>query len=189
MAWTLPNNFLQRDQRHGCQGLFPERNSNPSSSATGEAVSHEFPAGFYWYGTKRKGPGRPPRWVKNVLAGSEVHCSAPDLDADLTQHQSDSLDADAVSSAEGLERDTDSPPASEIPDDVSDGSRDDETDSDNESIAPMEEVPADTPLSPTDCQQWEDDPESTGHDCQPTTVGSAIGKRRSLRQEHHPPNR
>lgn len=77
-----------------------------------------------------------------------------------------SLDADDVPSAQGLEREADSLPASEIPDNVSDNSRDDETDSDNESIASMEEVPADTPpLSPTDCQQWEDDPESTGHDC------------------------
>ena len=27
-----------------------------------------FPAGFYWYGAKQQGPGRPPRWV---LANSE----------------------------------------------------------------------------------------------------------------------
>ena len=27
----------------------------------------EFPAGYYWYGTKRKGPGRPPQWVQNFL--------------------------------------------------------------------------------------------------------------------------
>ena len=26
-----------------------------------------FPAGYYWYGTKRKGPGRPPRWVDQLL--------------------------------------------------------------------------------------------------------------------------
>jgi len=31
-----------------------------------------FPAGFYWYGAKRKGPGRPPRWVEDVLAGCEM---------------------------------------------------------------------------------------------------------------------
>ena len=30
-----------------------------------------FPAGFYWYGAKRQGPGRPPRWVEQVLANSE----------------------------------------------------------------------------------------------------------------------
>ena len=27
----------------------------------------EFPAGYYWYGGKRKGTGAPPRWVDNLL--------------------------------------------------------------------------------------------------------------------------
>ena len=27
-------------------------------------------AGYYWYGNKRKGPGWPPKWVENVLAGT-----------------------------------------------------------------------------------------------------------------------
>ena len=31
----------------------------------------EFPAGYYWYGGQRKGPGRPHKWVHNLLAGSD----------------------------------------------------------------------------------------------------------------------
>ena len=27
----------------------------------------DFPAGFYWYGEKRSGPGRPPKWVSKLL--------------------------------------------------------------------------------------------------------------------------
>ena len=27
----------------------------------------EFPAGYYWYGGKRRGPGRPPKWVDRLL--------------------------------------------------------------------------------------------------------------------------
>ena len=27
-----------------------------------------FMAGYYWYGNKRKGPGRPPKWVVNILS-------------------------------------------------------------------------------------------------------------------------
>ena len=27
----------------------------------------EFPAGYFWYGTRRPGPGRPPRWVQELL--------------------------------------------------------------------------------------------------------------------------
>ena len=30
-----------------------------------------FTAGYYWYGSKRKGPGHPPRWVRDVLAGQD----------------------------------------------------------------------------------------------------------------------
>ena len=26
-----------------------------------------FPAGYYWYGGKQKGPGRPPKWVEQFL--------------------------------------------------------------------------------------------------------------------------
>ena len=28
----------------------------------------EFPAGYFWYGSGRKGPGRPPRWVDRLLS-------------------------------------------------------------------------------------------------------------------------
>ena len=32
----------------------------------------EFPAGFYWYGNKRRGLGQPPKWVDHLLrSGSE----------------------------------------------------------------------------------------------------------------------
>ena len=27
----------------------------------------DFPAGYFWYGGKRRGPGRPPRWVEDLL--------------------------------------------------------------------------------------------------------------------------
>lgn len=29
----------------------------------------EFPPGYYWYGSKRHSPGRPPKWVQQLLAG------------------------------------------------------------------------------------------------------------------------
>ena len=31
-----------------------------------------FMAGYYWYGNKRKGPGRPPKWVKATLTGEQM---------------------------------------------------------------------------------------------------------------------
>jgi len=30
-----------------------------------------FPAGFYWYGGKRRAPGRPPKWVEQILADNQ----------------------------------------------------------------------------------------------------------------------
>lgn len=31
----------------------------------------KFPAGYFWYGNKRKGPGRPPKWVNDLLTTGE----------------------------------------------------------------------------------------------------------------------
>jgi len=31
-----------------------------------------FPAGYYWYGSKRAGPGCPPRWVDQLLATEQL---------------------------------------------------------------------------------------------------------------------
>ena len=32
-----------------------------------------FPAGYYWYGGKQKGPGRPPKWVETFLSAQNSH--------------------------------------------------------------------------------------------------------------------
>ena len=32
-----------------------------------KACPPQFPAGFFWYGGRRRGPGRPPRWVSEML--------------------------------------------------------------------------------------------------------------------------
>jgi len=36
----------------------------------------DFPAGYYWYGSKRRGPGRPPKWVDQLLSGADSQDSA-----------------------------------------------------------------------------------------------------------------
>ena len=43
-----------------------------------------FPAGFYWYGGKRRGPGRPPKWVEQILADNQLN-EATDADDDGTR--------------------------------------------------------------------------------------------------------
>ena len=32
----------------------------------------QFPAGYFWYGGRRKGPGRPPKWVDTLLASGRT---------------------------------------------------------------------------------------------------------------------
>ena len=31
-----------------------------------------FPAGFYWYGGNSKGPGKPPKWVEQLLEENSI---------------------------------------------------------------------------------------------------------------------
>ena len=42
----------------------------------------EFPAGYYWYGGKQKGPGRPPKWVDRLLQSG----AAGAIRSDNTEH-------------------------------------------------------------------------------------------------------
>ena len=43
---------------------------------------HEFPVGFYWYGGKRWGPGRPPKWVERLLQSGSAQTMVTD-DTDM----------------------------------------------------------------------------------------------------------
>ena len=31
-----------------------------------------FPSGYYWYGNRRKGPGRPPKWLDQLMTSQTV---------------------------------------------------------------------------------------------------------------------
>ena len=46
-----------------------------------------FMAGYYWYGSKKKGPGQPPRWVENILA----ECDPTREAACRAQHKATSM--------------------------------------------------------------------------------------------------
>lgn len=37
-----------------------------------------FPPGYYWYGSRRVGPGRPPKWVQKVLSSTPDSYDLPD---------------------------------------------------------------------------------------------------------------
>ena len=52
----------------------------------------KFPAGYYWYGNKRKGPGRPPKWVDDLLTTGE--------DREMPPSQTDLPETDIKSQSE-----------------------------------------------------------------------------------------
>ena len=53
-----------------------------------------FPAGYFWYGGRRKGPGRPPKWVEKLLEGSPDNSASPNVDEQETADGSDSSSQD-----------------------------------------------------------------------------------------------
>ena len=62
----------------------------------------EFPPGYYWYGTRRHSPGRPPKWVQKLLNGDAAKL-ATENDSAVEPEESgaeDSSEAEVNSSPE-----------------------------------------------------------------------------------------
>lgn len=62
----------------------------------------EFPSGYYWYGTRRHSPGRPPKWVQKLLNGDAAEL-ATENDSVVEPEESgaeDSSEAEVNSSPE-----------------------------------------------------------------------------------------
>ena len=101
-----------------------------------------FTAGYYWYGGKRKGPGRPPRWVQAVLSDSES-----------TRTGADAVDDNGGSSDKATAQDAGDPDA-EPPNSLGhNNSVDEPSDPESESIADQ---------GPTDGAVDEHDQEDSG---------------------------
>ena len=50
---------------------FPQDGSIQVHQSRVKVCPTNFPSGFYWYGGRRRGPGRPPRWVRELMEFSE----------------------------------------------------------------------------------------------------------------------
>ena len=48
-----------------------------------------FPAGYFWYGNRRRRPGRPPRWLEALQSGVERSGDTPTADTGTASDQSD----------------------------------------------------------------------------------------------------
>ena len=50
----------------------------------------EFPAGYYWYGGKRSGPGCPPKWVDKLMGSdNQEDRDVQSKEADVCEENSD----------------------------------------------------------------------------------------------------
>lgn len=67
----------------------------------------EFPAGYFWYGSKRRGPGRPPKWTEALMQRGQLtgECFA---EADDSTEEADAQagSSDEPTESAGLEADT-----------------------------------------------------------------------------------
>ena len=54
-----------------------------------------FMAGYYWYGNKRKGPGRPPKWVENILADAPAGLSCTETSAEESHEPAQGSETEA----------------------------------------------------------------------------------------------
>ena len=64
-----------------------------------------FPAGYYWYGTRRHSPGRPPKWVQKLLDADEKESTVEsqlesEMEMDDTQAK-DSSDIEMEGTGDG----------------------------------------------------------------------------------------
>jgi len=54
-----------------CKVYFPEQGTIQVHQQRIQICPFQFPAGYYWYGAKSVGPGRPPKWVDRMLESRE----------------------------------------------------------------------------------------------------------------------
>ena len=61
-----------------CKVYFPEEKSIQVHQTRIQPCPMNFPAGYYWYGSGRAGPGRPPKWLDHLIATDEPTISQDD---------------------------------------------------------------------------------------------------------------
>ena len=65
-----------------------------------------FPTGYFWYGGRRRGPGRPPKWVEKLLEGSDNVGGSPDNSASPNVDEQETADGSDSFSQDVKEPDT-----------------------------------------------------------------------------------
>ena len=79
---------------------FPREDAIKVHTDRAKPCPEEFIAGYYWYGNTRKGPGWPPKWVENVLAGTPDCGKESEQDRDRLQTHQEEMDDTPVNEPE-----------------------------------------------------------------------------------------
>ena len=68
--WHVPYRITANEQPDICVSkvYFPEDKGIRIHLSRVKLCPPNFPAGFYWYGGKRRSPGQPPNWVAKMMA-------------------------------------------------------------------------------------------------------------------------
>ena len=115
--WHGPYRIISRDDPDLTvqKVYFPDDGSIQIHQSRVTRCPLKFPAGYYWYGNKRKGPGRPPKWVNDLLTTGE--------DREMPPSQTDLPETDIESQSEVAEEaemcDSDSEPVQQEVEDES----------------------------------------------------------------------
>ena len=127
----------------------------------------EFPAGYYWYGGKRKGPGRPPKWVDCLLQSGAAGVTHPDTTDHSSTEDGEANDRDPpVDGVEQLMEEQSNPDPDPPIDDVEQLM--------GEHLQPQQSPSPDQSCSNLD-QNIDKCPEQTTRDGSPNTEGSCDG--------------
>lgn len=93
--WHGPYRVVSKDDTNitASKVYFPDQKNIKVHQSRVQMCPLNFPAGYHWYGNKRTSPGRPPKWVDQLLARSDGS-DTEDLDGMTDSHDQDS-DEDA----------------------------------------------------------------------------------------------
>ena len=88
--WHGPYRIVAKDETNitATRVYFPDEKSIKIHQSRVQMCTFNFPAGYYWYGKKQTSPGRPPKWVEQLLSTSETGDEYND-DASIDQHGPD----------------------------------------------------------------------------------------------------
>ena len=84
--WHGPYRIISANDTNITAGkvYFPRDNLIKVHQSRVKPCPQGFMAGYYWYGNKRKGPGRPPKWVEKALAETPIQDENTDGPSDRT---------------------------------------------------------------------------------------------------------